>query len=115
MRLYDKDQISEDTLSEPKQVRFSEAFEDIELTLIKESITRTEKFPVGTNSISMGNVAQGKFLYIKPAANVSVSMDGGPLMVFRANKATRMWVDFTSLDITVATDPAFVTILLAGE
>ena len=117
MRYYEKSQIllSEDTLSTPKQVRFSEEFEDVDLSLLKESVTRSEAFPVGTHAIGLGNIALGKFLCIKPAADLDVSINGAAVQKFRGGKISKLWIEFTTLSITVSTDPQTVVLVVAGE
>ena len=117
MRFYEKTQIvlSEDTLSEPKQIRFSENFEDVDITLLKESITRHETFPIGVHAISLGNIALGKFLCLKPDFDVEASINGGALQKFRANKVSKLWVELTSLSLTVTTQANEVVVVVAGE
>jgi hypothetical protein len=106
--------ISDDSTSEPKSIRFSEEFEDIDTLLLKESITRQESFPIGTHAISLGNIALGKFLYIKPKKDLQVAINGGPAITFRAGKASRLWIAITSLSITT-TEVQEVTLFCAGE
>ena len=71
MRLYDRTLVilSEDTLSTPRKIRLSEDIEDIDNALLTQSETLETTLPVGENSISMGTIALGKWLYIKPEAN----------------------------------------------
>ena len=106
--------LSSDTNNEPKQIRFSEEFEDIDVTNLKESVTRQETFPVGTHSISMGNIALGRFLLIKPKNNLTASI-GGENLNLKGGKISRLWADFASLDIVVSTEPQEVLIVVAGE
>lgn len=117
MRYYEKSQVllSEDTLSVPKKVRFSEEFEDADIALLKESVVRQESFPVGTHSISLGNIAQGKWLFIKPTNDLEVKIDAGSNQTFRGGKISKMWVNFTALEITVSTAAQVVVLGIAGE
>ena len=117
MRFYEKCQIviSEDSLQIPKKIRFSDEFEDTDVSLLKESITRQESFPVGTHSISMGNIAQGKFVVIKPTNDLQVKFDSGVNHTFKGGKLSKMWISFTSLEITVSTAEQVVVLGIAGE
>lgn len=116
MRLYNKTSliISEDSSTDPKMIRFSEAFEDTDVTLLPEVTVRQETFPVATHVISLGNIAQGRFLFIKPKAQIVASI-GGQTLTLRANKVFTAWVEFTSLSIIVSGTPAEVVIALAGQ
>lgn len=117
MRYFEKTQIvlSEDTLQIPKKVRFSEDYEDTDVALLKESITRQETFPIGTMTIPMGNITQGKFLFIKPTNDLQVKLDGGSNHTFRGGKVSKMWVNFSALEITVSTAAQVVVVGIAGE
>ena len=116
MRYFEKSQIilSEDTTNIPKKIRFAEEFEDTDVTNLLECLVREESFPIGTHTISLGNIAQGKFLIIKPAADLLVKIDGGSNQTFVAGKFSKMWVKFTSLEITVSTAAQVVVIGIAG-
>lgn len=117
MRLQEKATIilSDDASNDPKQIRFRQEFDDIDSLLLKESITRQEKFPIGSAVINMGNIAQGRFLVIKPAKALQLKLNGSlTLLTVRANKFTKMWIDFTSVEITT-TEEQDVLIVIAGE
>ena len=108
--------LSEDTTNDPKLMRFSEEFEDVDVALLKESVSRVENFPVGSIAISLGNIAQGKFLYIKPKSDISITLDAGSPIVIRGGKATKMWAAFTALSLTIpGTAGIDVSLLVAGE
>jgi hypothetical protein len=115
MRIIDKVKltVSSDTLNEPKLIRLAEEFEDIDTTLLKESVTRQETFPVGTHSIGLGNIALGKFLYIKPAKDLQAIINGESITL-RGGKASKMWVSVTTLSITTA-EIQEVLVFCAGE
>ena len=117
MRLLEKTLItlSEDALSEPKQIRLSEDSESIELSLAKECLVRTEVFPVGSHVINLGNITSPKWLFIKPSADISVSLNGNPNLIFRGGKISKLWVTLTTVQISVLTASVTVTIALAGE
>jgi hypothetical protein len=116
MRLREQAQItlSEDTLTDPKQIRFGEIIDDIDTSLITECVTRVEKFPIGTTAISMGNIAAGKFLYIKPTSDLDIVINTSQTLTLRGGKATKMWVNFTALSLIVSTAAQNVTLVLAG-
>jgi len=117
MRIQDKVDlvISRDVVNEPNQIRLKEVFTDTDIINLKEVALRQETFPVGTHVISLGNITQGKFLYLKPTQDVGVEINGLAAITFRAGKATRMWANVTSLSIVVSTDPQEVLIAVAGE
>lgn len=113
--------VSEDAASEPKQIRFAEEFETVDVTNLSECITRQESFPVGTHVISLGNIAQAKLLSIKPKAStvsgtVTMSINGSLTEIpLRAGKVSRLWTTFTSLSITVTGNPVEMLIVIAGD
>jgi hypothetical protein len=115
MRISDKVKlvVSSDTLSDPKLIRLSEDFEDIDTTLLKESVTRQETFPIGTHTIALGNIANAKFLYVKPAKDLQAVINGSAITL-RGGKASKMWVNFTALSI-ITTDVQEVLLFCAGE
>lgn len=118
MRFYEKTKItiSEDTTNEPKLIRLSEDIETTDVLLLKENVLRQETFPVGAHSIPLGNIALGKFLYIKPKADLEFALNGSAtLYKVRGGKASKLWVEFTSLNITISTDPQEVLLYCAGE
>lgn len=118
MRVYENTQltISEDTTTAPKRIRLSETFIDADTTLIPEIVQRQETFPVGSHTIGLGNITQGRWLYVYPkAANVQLQLNGSNALTLRANKVSRMWVIFTGVVLIVSTAPAEVLIVLGGE
>lgn len=117
MRYYEKSQItlSEDSTNPPKQIRLSESFDDVDVELLKDVIIRQETFPVGSHSISLGNIAEGRYFLIKPKAQIQCSINGAPAYTLRANKVTKGWLIFNAITITVSTQPVEVLIVLAGE
>lgn len=118
MRYFEKTKllISEDTKNDPKLIRFAEELEDIDLVEIKEIALRQETFPVGTHSISLGNIALAKLLVLKPDADLEISVNGStPLLKIKGGKLSKIWGEITSLSITVSTNPQEVLALLAGE
>ena len=116
MRIYEKIslKISEDASSDPKNIRFAEEVEDTNVELLPKLVERSDTFPVGSHSINMGTIAQGRYVFINPAASIGVAFNGGAPITLRAAKAFRAWVDFTSIDITVSGSPSVVVLLAAG-
>jgi hypothetical protein len=96
-------------------MRFSEDFEDTDTALIKECLVRQESFPIGTHSISLGNIAQGKWLLVKPVNDLQIKLDTGSNQTLRGGKISKMWVNFTALEITVSTAAQVVVLVVAGE
>lgn len=116
MRIQEKGIIilSDDSSSDPKQIRFRSEQDAIDTALLIESKTLQESFPVGTTSISLGNISQGRFLYVKPEAACVATIDGQTLSL-RAGKASSIWADFTTLSITVTGTPNKIVLVVAGE
>ena len=118
MRYSEKTRIllSADTLNEPKQIRFDESFEDVDVLTLKESVLRQEEFPIGTHIISLGNIALAKLLIIKPTNDLEILVNGSvtPIKCL-AGKHTKLWAEVTSLSIVVSTAAQGVLVLLAGE
>jgi hypothetical protein len=108
--------ISKDLVNDPKVIKFSEDFSDIDVASLAEIVTRDESFPVGTVSIPMGNIASGKFLYIRPEADITFTLNGGSPLVAKGGKATKMWTTVTSLTLTIpAAVPVSVALVIAGS
>lgn len=105
--------MSEDTLNEPKLIRFAEELETIDATTLTETLLRQEKFPVGTHSIPLGNIAQGKFLAVKPDANCVVEIDGSPINLL-GGKISILWATITSLSLTISGTEQEVLVFVAG-
>jgi hypothetical protein len=116
MRIYEKLKltVSEDTLTEPKLIRFSEELEETDVTTLTEAVLRQETFPVGVNAISLGNIAEGKFLAVKPDADCVVTIDGAALTL-KGEKLSLMWVKIaTSLTLTISGADQEVLVFVAG-
>jgi len=107
--------LSEDNTSDPKFINFQAKEEVSDLTSLLDSANRTKSYPIGTHVIDMGQIAEGRWLYIKPTdKDVSISLDGGAQMLFRSGKASEMWVTFTSLSM-ILTEATRVNLAIAGE
>lgn len=116
MRFYEKIliKVSEDANSDPKLIRFAEEAETTDVALLPEAMLRQEAFPIGVAiAIPLGNIAQGRFLYIRSDKAVTFTLNGGSPLALRPNLSCRMWVDFTSLAITT-TVASNVVIFAAG-
>lgn len=116
MRIYEKIslKISEDASSDPKNIRFAEEVEDTNTELLPEVVVRQEIFPVGSHNIPLGNIAEGRYLFIKPTAQITFKLNNGTDLTLRAGKVFRAWINFTQLDITVSSNPAQVVLFAAG-
>lgn len=119
MRFYEKSQLilSEDTLNVPQQIRFAEAFEDVDVTNIAEAVSRQEAFVVGTTSIPLEQISTSAaaLIFIKPASDINISINGGTAFTVLGGKRTKMWVKgLTSLDVIVSGQPIQVLIVVGG-
>jgi len=116
MRYYKNSEttLSEDDSSQPKEIRFTDCFTATETALLVDGGAETKSYPIGAHSVDMAQVTEGRWLYIKADKELLFSLSGGPAITLIENKATEMWVKFTSLDITL-TDVTRVTIGIAGE
>lgn len=124
IRVYTKEKIviSDDLGNDPRQIRYSEETEVIDVTNYTETLTRQQIFNVGNHTIDLSSFASGKLLIIKsklpvsPAAGtVSILLNGSLTSITLENgKTTKIWANITSLDLVVATDPVELTIVVAG-
>lgn len=94
-------------------------FEDLTNVTDTSSLTNAveynQSFPVATTVVGMGQVGTGKFLYIKPTANVTAVFDGGAeTHVFLAGKASRIWMNFSALSLTVSGSANIIQVVIAG-
>lgn len=107
--------LSEDSTNQPKNIRFQQEIEDIDALSAKDSITRQEKFPIGTHSVSMGNITLGQLLIIKPTKELSVKINGAATpLILKGGKLSKMWMQITSLEISTAEEQD-ILIVIAGE
>jgi len=107
--------LSEDTASVPKQIRFKECEEVVDLNLLKEGGGDTKSYPIGTAVIDMGQIAEGRWLYVKASEDIDLIIDGSatPLKLIK-DKPVDMWHKFTSVSVTT-TAVTRITIAIAGE
>lgn len=107
--------LSRDTGSSPQDILSKKYEASTDSTNLVESVTFDQPFPVATTVLSMGTIAQGRFMYIKPAADVSILFNGGvEPIVFRGGKASKMWINFTSASIVVTGAAVQTNIVIAG-
>jgi hypothetical protein len=116
MRIQDKSIIllSEDLSTDPKQIRFKSDSEDIDISSLVQSKTVQEVLPVGIHNISLGNISQGKFLYVKPRNACVVSLDGQNISLI-ANKTSKFWANFTQVTLEVSGEPNSIVLVIAGD
>lgn len=108
--------LSRDISSSPQDIIMKHVENVNEDVLLTEAAELDQPLPVATNVFPMGTIATGRFLYIKPAANVSLIFNGGTEQILiRGGKVTRLWADFTSLDIVVTGAPVQVHAVVAGQ
>lgn len=118
MQLKDKIEftLSNDTGSSPQDIRAKKFEETTDTTLLTETAMFDQPFPVATTALSMGTIAQGRWIYVKAASDVSLLFNGGvEPIVFRGGKASRMWINFTAVSIVVTGAPIQTNILIAGQ
>ena len=116
MRYYKKSEtvLSEDNATQPKDIRFQKCDEITDSATLIDGGGSTKTYPVATHAIDMGNVTEGRWLYLIADKALTFSVSGGPAMTTIPNRPTEMWVKYTSLDITT-TEETRVTIAIAGE
>jgi len=107
--------LSNDSGTNPQSILFKEAFNSVDTASLLQAEEIKQSFPVGVNVVNMGLIATGKYLYIKPTANVTAIFDGGAeTHVFLAGKASRLWMNYTGLSLTVSGSANFVQLVIAG-
>lgn len=107
--------LSEDTLTEPKQVRFSEDISnEVDLVNLVDGGGDTKTYPIGTHDIDLSNISEGRWFFIKSSQEITISIDAGPSMTLIPNKASEMWMKFTSLSLTTTVESR-ITVATAGE
>jgi hypothetical protein len=106
---------SVDAGTNPQQLLLKDVTPSTDVVSFTQSQSYNQSFPVAVNTINMGQIATAKALYIKPAANVVLIFNGSadPL-TFLAGKASILYMNFTSVTMTVAGAPAIVEILILG-
>ena len=112
--------ISEDLSNIPQNLRFSDSISDIDVVSISHLHDGSDGFPIGTTSLSMGQIPTGKYLWIKPASTISIIISNGNPIQLAAGKATKLWANFTSIQIVVPNTtqnqvtPVQVTAIIGG-
>lgn len=111
--------ISEDVSNQPKQIRFSDESEDVDVTSLTKFRDLVDNYPVGSNALSLGQITQGKFIWIRPAADVTLVVDSQNIKL-KAGKASKLWTEFTTLAIDVpnttqnTSTPPLVSLVIGG-
>jgi hypothetical protein len=106
--------LSEDLSSDPKQIRFKSETDSIDVSTLIKSRTIQEILPIGVNTISLGNITQGRYLYVRPKNACVITIDGQSLTL-RAAKVTTIWADFTLLTMTISSEPNDIVLVIAGD
>ena len=107
--------LSNDAGTNPQSIIFKELANSTDAVSLTQAEEFKENFPVGVNVIPMGQLGTGKFLYIKPTANVTAIFDGGAeTHVFLAGKASRLWMNYTAMSLTVSGAPNFIQVIVAS-
>jgi hypothetical protein len=106
--------LSEDTATQPKDIRFQKCDEITELVTLVDGGGDSKTYPIGAHSIDMGNVAEGRWLYLISDQEITFSLSGGAALTTIPDKPIAMWVKFTSLDLTT-TVASRITVAIAGE
>lgn len=107
--------LSNDAGTNPQSILMKEVLAVTDSSSLTQAEEIKQNFPVGVTVVNMGQVATGKFLYIKPTANVTVIFDGGAeTHVFLAGKASRIWMNYTAMSLTVSGSANFIQLVIAG-
>ena len=116
MRLYTKREtiLSEDTATVPVEIRFKSADEVTDLTLIKDGGGTTKTYAIGTHPISLTQITEGRWLYIKSDKAIVVKINSTNQFEIFPNKPFEGWLKFTQLDL-VTTEISRITLAVAGE
>ena len=110
--------ISEDQTSNPKKIRFKEEFDDVDLENLKEVSSRQESFPIGSHDIQLNNIAEGRFIYVKPIGStgtVQLEINGSNALTIKNGKATKLWTIFNQVRLIISGAANEVLIVVAGE
>lgn len=108
--------LSRDNGSNPQDIIAKKTEDTTDTALITEMREFHEPFPVGTTVIPMGAIGQGRWVYIKPTADVAMLTNGGTeQLTFRGGKASRFWMNFTSMSLVVSGAANVIHLVIAGE
>jgi len=117
MRLYEKKEIilSEDTTTDPNEVRFKSESEDIDLTNLLKNVGRSDTYAIGVHSIGMGKLTTAWWLYLKADQDITVKFNGSatPFNLVQ-NKPFSGWTKFTSMEITTTAETR-INLEIAGQ
>lgn len=98
--------LSEDEVTIPKQIQFEDKqtlTESGATTSIKDGGGRTETIPDPNVDylLAMGKIATGKWFFLRGDFDFDLRINAGPVRRMAANKPNSVWMDFTTLEITV--------------
>lgn len=95
-----------------------EEFDQVDLETVSEVKTRQETFPIGTHPIELGNIAEGRFLYVKAigeSGQVQLELNGSNALTLRNGKASKLWTIFNQVNLIISGSPTEVLVVVAGE
>jgi hypothetical protein len=113
--------LSEDESSSPKQIQFQDntSFVDAGASLIlKDGGGRTETIPTGTSdyALAMGNIAAGKWYYLRGDADFDLKIDGGAARRMIGGFTSSVFMEYAALTIsTVGASDLRLTWAIAGD
>lgn len=103
MRILEKTtfMLSSDDVADPQNILLKSVKETADITSCTKAIVGESVFALSTtHTIDFGDIAAAKFLYIKPALDMTAIIEGQSID-FRAGKESFLWADFTSLQFVV--------------
>jgi hypothetical protein len=119
MRLYFTSNLtlSEDDSTTPNNIIYQDSNRSVtDTTTILEAASGSQSFlPSATDvALPMGQIAQGKWLYLYSSGDFSIKIDGAAAGITLAgSKPHQLWVDFTSLSISNPSAVSSITLSYA--
>lgn len=116
MRWYKKSHVilSEDNASEPKNQKFAEEDNIVDLTSLVNESSSSKTYAIGAHSIPLTGIAQVRYVYIKADEDITVEINGAAALTLLADKPTELWAVVTSLTINTAASTRIV-LAVAGS
>lgn len=106
--------LSEDTGDSPVEIAFSTVKDIVDTTSVTKSAQIHETFAIGTTSIDVSIFNSIKFLFVRPANDVVVTIDGEDLTL-KGGKDSKLWLaDSSTISLTVAGATNRVYLLVGG-
>ncbi len=106
--------ISEDNVSAPTEIKYQTDTSVADTASITECVDSSSTFPIGTTVVSLGNIAAGKLIIVKPTTACQIDI-GGEVISLRAAKRSIIWADFTAVSIIQAGVTNQISILIGGD